>query len=184
MNHLRVHGSIFFLLRKFVIHSFSIAHWSEILGIAGLSGEVFDIHQNYPLENLNSIIDSASELSGIKVFDLKEKFGEYMVPDLFVMYHSYLNPNWKTFDVLENTEKVMHGAVRSMNSSASPPVLHVNRVNENLIIIDYHSKRKMGSLAIGIIKGIALFYNESTEISVIPVTDPDDERMQIKVIKS
>ena len=184
MDQLRVHGSIFFLLRKFVIHSFSIEHWNKMLNTSDLSGEVFDIIKNYPLENLNSLIDSASQMSGIAPHELKEKFGEYMVPDLFVMYHQYLNPNWRTFEVLENTEKVMHGAVRSMNNSANPPVLHVNRVNDKLIIIDYHSKRRMGSLAIGIIKGIALFYNENTQISVIPVTAQDDERMQIRVIKT
>ena len=55
----------------------------------------------------------------------------------------------------------MHKAVRKEENKANPPTLHISRVSDKLLIIDYYSKRRMASLAIGIIKGIAKFYNES-----------------------
>ncbi len=39
----------------------------------------------------------------------------------------------------------------------------------------------MCSLAMEIIRGIAKFYNESESIEIISVSDPADERVQIKV---
>ncbi len=111
----------------------------------------------------------------------QEQFGEYLVPDLFKLYADFLRPEWKTFDVLLYTETIMHGAVRKLNSAASPPVLNVTKVNNKLLIIDYYSKRRMGALAIGIIKGIAKYFNESDLVFITSTTDPDAERVQIRV---
>ncbi len=48
-------------------------------------------------------------------------------------------------------------------------------------MIDYFSKRKMGALAVGIIKGIATYYNEQDKIEIKSMSDPEDERVQIRV---
>lgn len=176
-----VHGSIFFLLKKFVEQNFPAGTWEDLNKQAGTPHLDFELTQSYPLAEIGSIIDVASKATGRSVNGLKEEFGEYLVPDLFAMYSNYLNPAWKTFDVLENTELVMHGAVRRLNSTANPPILNVTKVNEKLLIIDYFSKRKMGSLAVGIIKGIAKYYHEDNKISVSPTSNADDERVQIRV---
>ncbi|MCW3102197.1 MAG: hypothetical protein JWO09_637 [Bacteroidetes bacterium] len=177
----RVHGSIFFLLKKFVDQNLPAGTWARLNEGAGTSPESFEMTKNYPVRDINAIVDEASKLTGTPVNVLKEKFGEYLVPDLFLLYSSYLQPHWKTFEVLENTELVMHGAVRRLNSTANPPILNVTKVNDKLLMIDYFSHRKMGCLAVGIIKGIAWYYNESDTVTVTPATDPDAERVQIKV---
>ena len=180
-SELKVHGSIFYLLRKFVLNNYSTKIWEDVLIGADLEGSVYDITGSYPLSEMESIVASASHLTGKNSNQLKELFGEFMVPDLFVLYYNYLNPEWRTFEVLENTERVMHGAVRHLNSTANPPVLSVSRVNEKLLIIDYYSKRRMGSLAVGIIRGIAVYYKEAESINIISLSNPDDERVQIRV---
>ncbi len=81
----------------------------------------------------------------------------------------------------ENTELVMHKAVRKEENKANPPVLNVSRVHDNLLIIDYYSKRRLACLAIGIIRGIIKFYNETDKVTVIPNTNPADERVQIRI---
>ncbi len=178
---LKVHGSIFFLLKKYIDKHVTLFSWEMLLTEAKPSEHEFEITRSYPLTDMNAIIDAASKKTGIAPNQLKENFGEFMVPDLFRLYSNYLRPEWKTFDVLVNTEKVMHGAVRNLNSTAEPPVLSVNKVNENLLIIDYYSKRRMGALAVGIIKGIATFYKEQNNIIITPTTNPEDERVQIRV---
>jgi len=179
-NSPRVHGSIFFLLKKFVDQNLPEGTWARLNQGAGTSGS-FGLTENYPLGDINAIVEEASKLTGTPVNILKEKFGEYLVPDLFQLYSSYLKPHWKTFEVLEHTELVMHGAVRRLNSTANPPILNVTKVNDKLLMIDYFSHRRMGCLAVGIIKGIARYYNESDKVTVTPATDPDAERVQIKV---
>ncbi|MDB5253586.1 MAG: hypothetical protein JWP27_2755 [Flaviaesturariibacter sp.] len=178
---LRVHGSIFFLLKKFVVAHFSEDMWDQLNGEAGTGGKSFEMTQNYPLDDIGAIVGAASRHTGASVNELKEKFGEYLVPDLFRLYASYLRPEWTTRDVLIHTEKVMHGAVRKLNSTANPPILNVSEVSETLLVIDYFSRRRMGSLAVGIIKGIARYFGEQDVVQVTPTTDPDDERVQIRV---
>ena len=178
---LKVHGSIFFLLKKYVDKSITSFSWEMLMTDAKISEHIFEVTQSYPLADMNAIIDAASKKTSISPNQLKENFGEFMVPDLFRLYANYLRPEWKTFDVLINTEKVMHGAVRNLNSSAEPPILNVNKVHEKLLIIDYYSKRRMGALAVGIIKGIAKFYKEDNNIIITPTTNPEDERVQIRV---
>ncbi|HXH99539.1 MAG TPA: heme NO-binding domain-containing protein [Sphingobacteriaceae bacterium] len=175
-----VHGSIFFLLKKYVNSNFAEGTWDNLIKLSGASGD-YEMTQSYPLQEIGLIVAAASQLTGISPQEIQERFGEFLVPDLFKLYADYLRPEWKTFDVLLHTEGVMHGAVRKLNSIANPPVLNVSKVNENLLIIDYYSKRRMGALATGIIKGIAKYFNESEIINIKPMSDPDAERVQIRV---
>ena len=178
---LTVHGSIFFLLKKFVDHSLSPGSWEQLLAKAHLKDTSFELTQAYSLETIEALVNAASETTGLSAEILKENFGEHLVPDLFQMYKHYLRPEWKTYEILLKTEDVMHGAVRKLNSTANPPILNVSKISDELLMIDYYSKRKMGSLAMGIIKGIAKYYGEHQTVTVESTTAPDSERVQIKV---
>ena len=178
---INAHGSLFFLLKRFIEKQFGESKWKEINERTGTSNRSYDPHENYPASELDALIFEAARSENKSVFELKEKFGESMVPDLLELYKKYVDPSWKTFELLEYTEHVMHKAVRKEESKASPPVLNVSRVHDKLLIIDYYSARRMASLAVGIIKGIAKHYNESEKIKVIPASDPNDERVQIRI---
>lgn len=178
---LTVHGSIVFLLKKFIDQSLPYGSWEVLMEKVGLKNASIELTWAYPLETIEAIINAASKTIGLPVEELKEKFGEQIVPDLFRLYKHYLQPEWRTYQILLNTEEVMHGAVRKLNSTANPPVLNVSKVSQGLLIIDYYSKRKMGSLAVGIIRGIAKYYGEQNEVTVESLSASDAERVQIKV---
>lgn len=175
-----IHGSIFVLLKKF-LESTGKETWIKVCEGAGINGRIYGNHENYPVLELSALVRSAAIHLEQSENETLQKFGEHLVADLLIMYSAYINPSWKTFEMLENTELVMHKAVRKQEINASPPVLHVSRVHDKLIIIDYYSKRRLASLAIGIIKGIAKYYQESHRVQVIPITNPQDERVQIRV---
>ena len=178
---LSVHGSIIFLLKKFVNQSFPPGTWEQFIANTSLSDGSIEITKAYSLETVMEIINTASEMTGIPAENLKIMFGEHMVPDLFQMYKYYLKPEWRTYEILLNTEEVMHGAVRKLNSTANPPILNVSKISENLLMVDYYSKRRMSNLAVGIIKGIAKYYGEDEQVTVETVTNPDAERVQLKI---
>lgn len=177
---LLVHGSIFILLKKFIVSTYTDTTWLELTRLAGTPEINYEMNKSYPLHEMDSIVSTAATHTGVSESDLKEKFGEYLVPDLFNLYKQYLDPAWKTFETLIHTENIMHGAVRK-GSTATPPVLNVSKVSDKLLFIDYYSKRKMGSLAIGIIKGIAKYFNEGDKINILSMSNPNDERVQLKV---
>lgn len=177
----KINGSMFVLLKRFVESSYDSETWIKLNKAADNEHNHYSPDENYPVTEMQAIILKASELTGLSGNELKEAFGIFLVPNLLSIYHKYVNPSWKTFEMLENTEKIMHQAVRKENQAANPPALYVSKVSDTLLIIDYHSKRRMAPLAVGIIKGIAKHYNESENIEVNPVTNPNDERVQIRV---
>lgn len=103
------------------------------------------------------------------------------MPDLLLIYKKHIKPEWRTYELLENTELSMHKAVRQQDERTNPPVLLVTKMGSKQLIVDYYSKRKMAGVAIGIIKGIAAYYNESEKITIVPVTKPEAERVQIRI---
>lgn len=178
---LTMHGSMFVFFKQFIEETFSSSLWLELNKKANTNHSTYQIHNSYPSNIFYSLLQTAANLTNHSENELKEEFGEYLVPKLLSLYKSYINPAWKTFELLENTELVMHKAVRREELQAKPPILNVSKVAVNLLIIDYYSKRRMASLAVGIIKGIAKFYNEQEKVRVILKADPDDERVQIRI---
>jgi hypothetical protein len=177
----QMHGSIFVFLKRFVESNYDFSTWFKLLEKANINRESYTMHEMYPTEELTAIVSEASVLTGLPTTELHELFGEFLVPDLLLIYQKYMNPSWRTFDMLINTEAVMHGAVRKEDARTAPPILSVSKVNDNLLIIDYYSKRKMAGVAIGIIKGIAKYFNEQDNINIKPITPRHAERVQIRV---
>lgn len=176
-----MHGSILVFLKRFVESKYDYSTWIKLTEKAGIAHAGYQMHDMYPTRELYDLVATASEMTGISASDLQEAFGMFLVPDLLLIYKKYVNPAWKTFEMLQYTEAIMHGAVRSEDNRTSPPILFVNKVSNSLLVIDYHSKRKLASVAIGIIKGIANYFQESDQVKVIPVTARDAERVQIRV---
>lgn len=180
-NEDKMHGSIFALLKRFVENTYNYSTWMKLLQTTGLEGATYEMHEMYPTKELFAIVSKASEITGIPHYTLMEQFGEFLVPDLLLIYRKYVNPNWRTYDMLLNTEYSMHSAVKKMDDRASPPMLLVTKKGSSQLIVDYHSKRRMSGVAVGIIKGIAKYYNESDAVSVTRLTAADEERVQIQV---
>jgi hypothetical protein len=177
----RMHGSIFVLLKRFVENSYDYSTWLKLLEATGITHPSYQMQEMYPTREIFAIVNKASEISGTPAYDLMEQFGEFLVPDLLLVYKKYVNPAWRTYDMLLNTELSMHGAVKSQDSRTSPPMLLVTRKGSKQLIVDYHSKRKMAGVAVGIIKGIARYYHENDQITVTRLTPVDQERVQIRV---
>lgn len=177
----RMHGSMFVLLKRFIEGIYDYSTWIKLLEATGLNGSVYTMHEMYPTSDLFAIVSKASETTGISSYHLMEQFGEFLVPDLLLIYNKYIHPDWRTYDMLLNTEASMHGAVKKLDSRTSPPLLLVTKKGSKQLIVDYYSKRRMAGVAVGIIKGIAGYYNERDKVAVTRLTAADEERVQIKV---
>jgi len=176
-----MHGTVFTLLKRYVQTQYDHSTWLKLVEVAGLDSGDLSHREVYPDAHMYALVGKAAEMTGIPAGELHEKFGEYLVPDLMYMYQKYVNPNWRTLEMLENTEQTMHVQVRREHPENSPPVLQVRRLNENELLIDYVSPRRMSGLAVGIVRGLAVYYDEADRIDVMPTTSEDGERVQIHV---
>ncbi|HLG03190.1 MAG TPA: heme NO-binding domain-containing protein [Bacteroidia bacterium] len=159
-----MHGFIFSELQKYVTQKLGESAWEKLLSDSNLNGKKYFIVKVYPDKELEDILATAVKITGLSRDAILEDFGNYLVPHLFNFYGSLLNPEWKTLDVLEQTEKTMHTAVRYGDKTATPPALVCERLNDKTVNIKYTSDRHMSALGVGIIKGIASHFNEKVEI--------------------
>lgn len=177
----KMHGSIFVFLRRFFETKYDYSTWQQLLATAGIDHAPYTMHEMYPTREIYDILMAASNASGTDSVTLQEAFGEFLVPDLLLIYKKYIDPSWKTYDMLLHTESNMHAAVKKEDERTSPPKLMVTKIGTNKLMVDYHSKRRMGPVAIGIIKGIARYYNEHENVKVTSISAPHEERVQIAV---
>lgn len=176
-----MHGSIINLLKRFVQTQYDHSTWLKLVELAGLDSSDFSMTQVYPDEYIYALVGQAAEMTGIPAEQLQEKFGEFLVPDLMLVYKRYVQPEWGTLDMIENTEEAMHGAVRRDSPGTTPPTLHVTRLSETELEVRYESERRMGAMAVGIIRGLAVYFDEGDEIEVTPLTRENEEKVVIRV---
>lgn len=159
-----MHGIIHVELQRFVIARHGRAVWQDLLREAGLGTKAYLISQQYPDSDILALVTRAAAATGTTVPTMLEEFGEFIVPDLIDMYRPLLKTEWRTLDLLEHTEKTIHGVVRLRNQGAAPPRLRCRRVGPEEIHLSYDSERKMCAVARGIIRGLAKHFGETVSI--------------------
>ncbi len=178
-----MHGSIFIFLKRYIENKHDYSTWLRILQNEGLNRiEIpYQMNEVYPISELITIMAEGAQIEEVPYSDFQERFGYFLVPDLLLVFKRFINPDWKTYDMLQYIGSHMHGGIRNENAMTNPPLLHVTKVGKNILILDYYSKRRMAGFAIGIIKGLAKYFQEEENIKVIPATDLLAERVQIRV---
>jgi hypothetical protein len=159
-----VHGLIHTALQKFVETSFGSETWNELLARAGLQDEIFTPLQSYPDAQILRLVAEAEALSGRPAAALLEAFGEFLVPTYLSMYGALLKPEWRTLEVLENTEETVHRVVRMRNPGAEPPRLRARRTAKDEVELTYDSPRKLCAVARGIARGVAEHFGEALHV--------------------
>jgi hypothetical protein len=160
-----MHGLIFLQLQRFVQRRVSAPAWGNLLREAGLPVKTYSPARVYADEELLALVDAASRNLNMPAGAFLEAFGEFVAPELISLYGKLIDPDWKTLDLIENTEKLIHAAVRVGNPGAKPPVLQCIRSTPDELQIVYSSDRHLCSVAKGIVKGLARHYGETMHIS-------------------
>jgi len=159
-----MHGTIFAELKKYVDAKFGGGTWSKLLENAGLGPKIYLPVEAYPDDDVAKIVGAASQATGMSAPAILQDFGEFIAPDLVAMYRSLMKPEWKTLEVIENAENTAHRVVRRDYITAAPPYLHALRTGPHQVTITYNSARKLCDVAKGIVRGLAMHYNERVRI--------------------
>lgn len=160
-----MHGIIFSELNKYVLARWDEALWEQVLIKSALEGKNYLIKEKYQDKDLLALIKALEEVSQLSSTELLKDFGCFIVPDLLQLYGAVISADWKTLDLLANTEKTIHKIVRMKTPGSSPPMLTCKRKNAREVLIHYDSPRKLCALAEGIIQGVANNYDEQITIS-------------------
>src|SRR5688572_17449069 len=116
-----MYGIVFTELKRYVGTKLGAEAWYGLLAQAGLEHKVFMSFQVYPDADIGALVRTASAMTGLSATAILEDFGAFIAPNLIMMYPSLVHPRWKTLELIENTEQVMHTVVRKNNPGATPP---------------------------------------------------------------
>lgn len=158
-----MHGIIFGELKKLIDKKLGGDSWRELLKDAGLGAKVYMPVTEYPDEEAVALLTAISRRTNLEQRAVLEMFGEFIAPDLLALYRHMVKPEWRTLDLLENTEETIHRVVRLRNPGARPPELRTEREGDE-VLITYRSSRRMCGVAVGIVRGLAAHYQENIEI--------------------
>lgn len=179
-----MHGIVFSELKRYVDGKFGGSTWATLLTKAGLGSKLFLPTQTYPDQEIIAIAVAASQATGLEIPAILEDFGEFITPSLLKLYGLFVKPEWKTLDLIENTEETIHKVVRMKNPGASPPQLKCQRTKPNEVILTYSSARRMCGLAKGIVKGLGKHYGEKVEVAESQCMLKNDPHCLISIRRS
>ncbi len=174
-------GAIFLELKKYVDSKFGGNTWSQLLASADLPDKEYSVLAEYPDAEAFALVGAAVNATGKPAPAILEDFGVFIAPDLLEMFWGAIQPEWKTLDVIEHTERTIHSVVRLKNPGARPPELQVTRPARDEVLIDYRSARRLCALARGICRGLAGHFKEKVAITESECMHEGDSRCLISV---
>ena len=160
-----MHGIIMVELGKFVEARLGAAGWTKLLADAGLSGRFYVPIEEYPDAEAMTLIAGATQALGMPQEAVVEEFGKALVPGLVKLFGHLIPPTWKTLDLIAHTEDTIHQSLRRTTKKVQPPALKTTRPSADEVVVTYASKRRLCSLAKGIVQGVARHYGERVTIT-------------------
>lgn len=146
-------------LTAFLQNTLGPEAWDRIAHQLGARPAVHGDHAE-----MSVLVAAAAETTGTPADELLARFGEFIVPDLLRVFGVFVKRDWTALDLLENTETVIHRAVRLHDSSARPPHLRITRPSQTQVVIHYASPRRLCAMAKGILRGIGTHYGKSFDV--------------------
>ena len=162
-----MNGMVFTEIGNFARSRLSVEAWRDIERLAGVPSRIYYRVADYPDEEAFALLSALSAALQEPVAVTIESLGEFIVPDLLRIARSWIKPEWKTVDLIANTERTIHELLRSEGSQTNPPRLQCRRAGPQEVVVTYDSPRKMCALAKGIIHGLGRHYGER-----IAITEP------------
>ena len=153
-------GVIFNLLEDFITENYGEATFDEIVDTCTLNTkEPFVGPGTYPDEDLVEIVTKASAKLGITPDQALFAYGKYIFPKLVATVPQFVEPYNHPKDFLKTINDVIHMEVKKMYTHAYTPKFTYVDTEENKLIIQYSSKRKLYALMGGLIEGVANYFN-------------------------
>lgn len=134
------------------------------------SGGVYSSVGTYNHGEMFTLVINLHKKTNIPIADLLEVFGEYLFKTLFATYGSMFKGLDSAFEMLSSIEGYIHVEVRKLYPDAELPTFNTIYKDDKKLIMDYTSERKMGDLAVGLMRGCLSQFGEKATIEKENIT--------------
>ena len=156
-------GIIFNLLEEVVTQQFGQDTWDKLLDTAQVDG-AFTSLGNYPDEQLFKLVAAASANLDRPPNEIVRWFGTKAIPLLARKYPAFFQKHETTRAFLLTLNGIIHPEVRKLYPGADTPDFDFDTSSPDVLVMGYHSKRKLCALAEGLIEGAAAHFGETVGI--------------------
>ena len=160
-----MNGIVFIEIGKFAQTRLGEQAWREVVRLAGIPSRIYYRVADYPDEEAITLLSALAAALNEPLGPVLESLGEFITPDLLRMARHWIRPEWKTLDLIANTEATIHETLRSEGSRTDPPRLRCERTAPDEVVVTYDSPRRLCQLARGIVRGVAGHYAEQVAIA-------------------
>ncbi len=138
---------------------------------------------SYPHSEIVEHVVNLHKETEIPIPVLLKTFGRYLHGTFVKNYVGFFEEAKNGFDFLESIERYIHVEVKKLYPNAQLPTFDSERISDNEMILNYHSDRRMGDFALGLIEKTMEYYKEPAEITLTNVKE-DGSHVQFKILKS
>jgi hypothetical protein len=160
-----MNGLVLTEIGKFAEARLGAQVWHDALRAAGIAPRIYYRVADYPDQEALALLSVLSSCLQQPVQAVLEGLGEFIVPDLIKIARFWIKPEWKTLDLIANTERTIHETLRHETSRTDPPRLRCRRSGPQEVVVIYDSARRMCAMARGIVAGVARHYGEKVSIA-------------------
>jgi hypothetical protein len=167
-----VKGILFTAFLEMVEEKFNYAMVDEILTMDNLSSSgVYTAVGTYSHMEMVTLVTNLHEKTQIPLPALLEVFGEYLFNSLHKAYGKMFSEVKTALDLLYTIEMHIHVQVKKLYPDAILPSFKILEKTDKRIVMEYSSERKMGDLAVGLIRGCLKHFGEEATIKKELIVD-------------
>jgi hypothetical protein len=147
------------------------------------SGGAYTSVGTYEHEELVSLVIALSTRSGIPVPDLVKTFGLHLAKVFAAKFPSFFAECDNCFDFYKRVDDHIHVEVLKLYPDAELPKFTFDDATPNTLHLTYESTRQFSDLALGLLQGVALHYNDDVSVAVKDESTPDKTKMIFTITK-
>lgn len=132
----------------------------------------------YPHEEMVQLVVTLGKQQQVPVPRLLEDFGTYLFRSFSRLYPALFQQEVSVLEFLESVELYIHREVQKLYPDAELPRFICEHRDERTMTLRYISDKSMADLAVGLIKGALIYYDEQGVVKCIPGT-PDEGTLLI-----
>ena len=137
------------------------------------SGGIYTAVGTYEHTEIVTMVSKLSEISGLPISVLINAFGQYLFGRFYALYPHFFEGVNRSLDFLGRIEDVIHVEVKKLYPDAQLPRFDIVRLDEQSLIMTYHSDRHLGDLAEGLIQSCIAHFGETIDVQRDDLTTPD-----------
>ena len=118
----------------------------------------------YDHKEMVEMVTQLSEMTGVAIGDLLEKYGAYLFAKLIEGYPGFLEGVDGAFDFLKTIDDHIHVEVRKLYPEAELPKFDHEQPDDHTLVLKYASPRGFGAFAYGMMTGCIAYFEEEVEI--------------------